>query len=83
MPRYTRIVADLIRVGRADPEGIDGAHRARSFVARLSGVLESQGHKALADGLFALLDDNVTTVRRASPAVQAELTERYAVPDEV
>ena len=83
MPRYTRIIADLIRIGRADAEGVDANARARSFVARLSGALEAHGQQALADDLFALLDDNVTTVRQASPAVQAELMGRYVVPNEL
>lgn len=80
MKRPIQILADLVRAGHADPQGVD---RPRSFVARLSGVLEAQGHKALADDLFALLDDNVAEIRRASSAVQAELIERYVVPDEV
>jgi len=83
MKRPIQIIADLVRVGQTDPEGVDANTRARSFVARLSGVLEAQGHKALADDLFALLDDNVAEIRRASSAVQAELIERYVVPDEL
>jgi hypothetical protein len=55
----------------------DANARARSFIARLSGVLQAQGHQALSDELFAILDDTVTTVHQAPRAVQTEFVGRY------
>ena len=82
MSRYTRIIHDQVKLAANDIEP------ARSFVARLSGVLQAQGHQALSDELFALLQDqNAAELAKAPKAVQREFTERFGaqvltVPDE-
>jgi hypothetical protein len=83
MKHWTEVLREQVKLAANDNEP------ARSFVARLSGVLEAQGHKALADELFALLEDqNAAELKRAPKAVQREFTERFGatvltVPDEV
>jgi hypothetical protein len=83
MKHWTEVLREQVKLAANDNE------RAGSFVARLSGVLEAQGHKALADELFALLEDqNAAELKRAPKAVQREFTERFGatvltVPDEV